>query len=71
MSVSVETLIFCDGEGCTRDGPYADGDARHARAKEQRKGYAMDGWRFVGGKDYCPDCAARMTVRGATEGSVA
>jgi hypothetical protein len=72
MSVVVETLIFCDGgdEGlpCPMDGPYGSGDGRSRSAGSQRKGYRSDGWRYIGGKDYCPDCVkARAPDRGRKE----
>ena len=62
MSVTVETLIFCDGAECALDGPYADGDARHSSAKQQRAGYGNDGWRHIGGKDYCPHCVLKLPI---------
>ena len=62
MSVVVETLIFCDGSGCALDGPYADGDQRHASAKAQRAGYGPDGWRLIAGKDYCPHCVLKLPI---------
>ena len=61
MSVEIETLIFCDGgDGCPENGPYADGDARSKTAKAQRATYGGDGWRYIGGKYYCPACASRI-----------
>ena len=69
MSAFKETLIFCDGVAggllandftCPMDGPYGDGDARARPARSQRASYAMDGWVYRNGKDYCPACAKRL-----------
>lgn len=63
MSVAKETLIFCDGGEaleCPMDGCYSDGDTRHNNAAHIRAGYKGDGWRFIKGKDYCPDCVKRL-----------
>jgi hypothetical protein len=61
MSVKIETIISCDGgTGCPHGGCYADGDQRDMSAAQQRKSYVADGWRYYKGKDYCPDCAAKL-----------
>lgn len=62
MSAVTETLIFCDGgPKCKSDGdPWANGECRSDTAKLQRHRYQVDGWQYINGKDFCPDCIRRM-----------
>lgn len=60
MGAVMETLIFCDGPNCPRDGPYGDGDTRSLTARQQRQSYRLDGWTYRGGKDYCPECRDKI-----------
>lgn len=64
MSATIETIITCDGykKFCDTDGCYADGDARHLSASEQRKEYGDAGWVYYRGKDYCPTCAKQLVL---------
>ena len=61
MSARIETLIFCDGDNCPENQPYAAGDARELSAKRQRARYGCDGWKYIKGKDYCPQCVERIS----------
>lgn len=55
MSIVIETFIMCDG-GCG----YAHGvDDRSKTGKQQRESAKRDGWLFIKGRDYCPDCGVR------------
>jgi hypothetical protein len=57
MSVTIETIITCDGAfpGC--EGNDWSADSRHETAKEQRKKARRDrGWRYRKGEDYCAHC---------------
>ncbi len=68
MSAKIETLVICDGPICGE--VYAEGDARHESASQQREGYGGDGWHFSGGKDFCQKCwEARRKNRSNTEPS--
>lgn len=61
MSAHKMTLVWCDGgDECPQETPYADSDASSQTAARQRETYHLDGWRFVNGKDYCPDCNKRL-----------
>lgn len=59
MSVTIETLVFCDGcgENCS-------GDDRSKTAAAIRKSRKESGWMQVGKLDYCERCTARL-LKGA------
>lgn len=60
MGIVIETLLFCDGIGCPMDGPYGEGDARAERGAQLRRQAKNSGWTRRNGKDFCPDCSAKM-----------
>jgi hypothetical protein len=65
MSITIETIILCDGDSpdCeTGGGALGCGDGRHQGAREQLKGR---GWLSRNGKHYCPEC--RKQVEGGAE----
>jgi len=64
MTATIETIITCDGESHydERNGCYANGDYRHETASEQRKTFGRGWWQFIGGKDYCPYCVAKLDL---------
>jgi hypothetical protein len=55
VSVSIETIVFCDD--C---GEQNSGDDRALNAKEIRKKRREWGWIQVGKRDYCGDCAKKI-----------
>lgn len=59
MGAMKQTLIYCDGENCPHDGPY-NPDYEAGSAARQRQQYRQDGWRYINGKDYCPECVAKL-----------
>lgn len=55
MSVSRETTIWCDDDGCSPRWEQRSGNAADVRAE-----IAKNGWtRGPGGKDYCPACGIK------------
>lgn len=54
MSVTIETILKCDGPKCYAT--YRDGDARENTANQQRRDSADEGWIRIVSKDYCPAC---------------
>jgi len=52
MSVTIETLVFCDGCGENHSG-----DDRSFSAAYIRNSRKAMGWIRKGSKDYCPECA--------------
>lgn len=63
MAAIVETFLSCDG--CSKN--YGV-DNRHRTAEMQRF-YATtgNGWRVIGNKDYCPDCAPKFSTPQTTK----
>lgn len=60
MSVTIETIITCDGSLPECDGTFCDGDARHQTAGQQRSDFKDEGWVYRNGKDYCTSCAHKL-----------
>ena len=56
MSVTIQTIITCDGSTILCEGSDWSADASYTTAKEQRKRAKEMGWRKVGKRDYCPNC---------------
>lgn len=54
--IVIETFLICDGNCGTNFGV----DDRQRNAKQQRKFAARDGWQLIAGKDYCPNCYAKL-----------
>ena len=68
MSATKITYIYCDGEDCPIAGqPYSADVGPTETAAVQRKYYGASGWKYVGGKDYCPECVERRAVGGRTD----
>lgn len=67
MSVTIETIITCDG--C--EGTFNDGDSRNESAAIQRSEFDVSGWIYRYGRDYCPVCAARLFKKKIKSGWVA
>jgi len=61
MTATIETIITCDGLTCQSDRAYADGDQKMDSASMQRANFSW-GWRFINGKDYCPECVAKLPL---------
>lgn len=56
MSVTIETIISCDGSSKKCQGNDWSADARHMSATDQRKMIRKSGWHKVGNLDFCPAC---------------
>lgn len=57
MSITIETIITCDGNSTSCMGNDWGADYRHKNATQQRETARRElGWRCVRGKDYCPQC---------------
>lgn len=57
MSVTIETIVSCDGDSPDCEGHDWSADSRSHTAAEQRQmAKEQMGWRFHKGKDYCPTC---------------
>lgn len=56
MSCTIDTIIACDECGYN-----ANGDDRHCTASQIRA--TRSGWVYRNGKDYCPECAAKLGLR--------
>lgn len=55
MSISIETIVCCDG--CDENN---GGDDRYMSAKDIRAERKLYGWTQIGKKDYCPSCSEKM-----------
>ena len=66
MSVSIQTVVFCDEANCPREGEaLGSGDASHLPAYQQIKEY---GWKLKqGGKHICDECLKRTETKADKE----
>ena len=55
--------IYCDGdeEHCPVEGIGAQNTCAGLTIPEKRRELKEEGWVYRGGRDLCPDCAARET----------
>lgn len=58
MSAVIETFLMCDGDG-GKCGRTFGVDSRNYNASQHRVDAKINGWRYSGGFDYCPDCKKR------------
>lgn len=65
MSIEARFVCFCDAPDCER-GNAAGLDAMPTRA-DLRDAMKDDGWKRLGGKDYCPDCVVDVKKALAAE----
>jgi hypothetical protein len=66
MSIVYTADVFCDGQSCSQWTPGLTGLKPPTHADTRKT--AMSGipgkyWRHVGGKDYCPLCAAALSCK--------
>lgn len=59
MSAVIETFLICDGN-CGRNFGV---DNRHETAAQHRESAKQAGWRYVNGKDFCPECFPKAEKR--------
>lgn len=57
MSAVIETFLLCDTPQC--DNSFGV-DTRNQSVREQRRDAKLNGWKFVKGKDYCPECIRKQ-----------
>jgi hypothetical protein len=67
MSVTIETIITCDGDSPRCVGTYCDGDVRSLSAKQQRDGFSNNDWHIVDGNDICPRCYGYLMAKKASK----
>jgi hypothetical protein len=58
----IKTLryLYCDSQECKGDEPHTVAPHAGTTATELRNDAAKRGWKRIGGKDYCPECADRL-----------
>lgn len=54
MALIIESFLICDGNCNTNYGV----DSRSLTGKRHRSLAKQEGWTYIGGKDYCPDCSS-------------
>lgn len=57
--IVVETFIICDGNCGTNFGV----DNRNMNGAYHRGKAKMNGWKYVNGKDFCPECWNNKTLK--------